>query len=87
MYIPGEELKLSKLKELGFNPNTILDIGAHTGQFYSWAKNVWPQSFIWMIEANECHEPVLNNIVEKINHILRVHHIIRNLTIGTSLNL
>ena len=67
MYIPGEELKLSKLKELGFNPNTILDIGAHTGQFYSWAKNVWPQSFIWMIEANECHESVLNNIVINTN--------------------
>ena len=67
MYIPGEELKLSKLKELGFNPNTILDIGAHTGQFYSWAKNVWPQSFIWMVEANEYHESVLNNIVTNTN--------------------
>ena len=42
MYNQGEKLKLNKLKELGVNPNTILDIGAHTGQFYGWAKNVWP---------------------------------------------
>ena len=61
-YNQEEELKLSELKKIGFNPNTILDIGAHTGQFYKWAKDVWPQSFIWMIEANECHETELNNI-------------------------
>tara|TARA_Y100000114_G_C11725248_1_gene310602 strand:- start:178 stop:822 length:645 start_codon:yes stop_codon:yes gene_type:complete len=63
MYSPGDKLKLNKLKELGFNPNTILDIGAHKGQFYRWAKNVWPNVFIWMIEANECHEVDLKNLV------------------------
>ena len=61
-YNQEEELKLSELKKIGFNPNTILDIGAHTGQFYKWAKDVWPQSFIWMIEANECHKTILNNL-------------------------
>ena len=67
MYNQGEKLKLSKLKELGFNPNTILDIGAHTGQFYGWAKNVWPEAFIWMIEANNCHENALKNLVSSNN--------------------
>ena len=56
MYRLGESMKLEYLKnKLGFNPETILDIGAHTGQFYGWVKNVWPDSFVWMLEANDCH--------------------------------
>ncbi len=62
MYREGESMKLVNLKEKGFNPLTILDIGAHKGQFYNWAKNVWPDAFIWMIEANECHEKNLKNL-------------------------
>ena len=67
MYREGESMKLNSLKELGFSPKTILDIGAHKGQFYSWAKEVWPDSFIWMIEANDCHENILKNIVSSNN--------------------
>ena len=52
-YKQGESIQLNRLKELEFNPKTILDIGAHTGQFYKLAKNIWPETFIWMIEANE----------------------------------
>ena len=39
MYKHGESMNLSYLKnKLQFNPKTILDIGAHRGQFYTWAK-------------------------------------------------
>jgi len=62
-YEIGNNLRLYKLKELGFNPKTILDIGAHTGQFYTWSKNVWPDAFIWMIEANDCHEKDLKKVI------------------------
>lgn len=62
-YEIGNSLRLYKLKELGFNPKTILDIGAHTGQFYTWSKNVWPDAFIWMIEANDCHEKDLKKVI------------------------
>ena len=67
MYRPGESMRLEDLKLKGFNPTTILDIVAHSGQFYGWAKNVWPEAFIWMIEANECHENTLKNIVSLNN--------------------
>ena len=66
-YKQGESMKLNELKNLGFNPKTILDIGAHTGQFYSWAKDVWPDSFIWMVEANNCHETTLKNLTSYNN--------------------
>tara|TARA_Y100001972_G_C7563379_1_gene282874 strand:- start:75 stop:722 length:648 start_codon:yes stop_codon:yes gene_type:complete len=67
MYKKGELMRLKDLKNIGFNPKAILDIGAHTGQFYGWAKNVWPEAFIWMLEANNCHEKTLKNLVSTNN--------------------
>ena len=63
MYRKGETLKLEYLRDnLKFNPKTILDIGAHKGQFYNWVKDIWSDAFIWMLEANECHENDLKNL-------------------------
>ena len=61
-YKSGEIMRLNEVKELGINPTAILDVGAHTGQFYGWSKRVWPNSVIWMIEANHLHDVVLSNI-------------------------
>ncbi len=53
-------LDLLKLKnELGFEPRTILDIGAQVGDFYRESKEVWPDSQIMMIEATQECEPHL----------------------------
>ena len=49
MYRNNETMRLEEVKNLGINPTTILDVGAHTGQFYGWVKRVWPDSVIWMI--------------------------------------
>ena len=62
MYTGDEIMRLDQIKQLDFNPDTILDIGAHTGQFYGWAKQTWPNSVIWMIEANDVHEQSLKAI-------------------------
>jgi FkbM family methyltransferase len=61
-YRNGEMMRLYEARDLGVNPSSILDIGAHSGQFYSWAKAVWYNSFIFMIEANPLHENALINI-------------------------
>jgi len=63
-YKPGETMRLEEIRDLDINPSTILDIGAHTGQFYGWAKRVWPDSVIWMIEANPLHERILRDITD-----------------------
>lgn len=47
---------------MGINPNAILDIGAHTGQFHSWSKRVWPDVGVFMIEANPLHESHLDKL-------------------------
>jgi FkbM family methyltransferase len=68
MYKNGEIMKLEYLKDnLKFNPKTILDVGAHKGQFYTWAKEIWPESFIWMLEANEYHTSELRQITINTN--------------------
>ena len=60
-------MRLEEVKDIILEPNYILDIGAHRGQFYGWAKNVWPWSVVWMIEANEVHEHTLKNMTVGID--------------------
>jgi len=62
MYKDGQIMRLDEVRDLGINPTAILDIGAHSGQFYGWAKGIWPLSVIWMIEANHLHEHILKNM-------------------------
>ena len=62
MYRAGETMRLEEVRDMGINPNAILDIGAHTGQFHNWAKGVWPDSAIFMIEANPLHESALDRL-------------------------
>ncbi len=47
------EKRLIKLKDLGFVPRTVLDIGAYVGDWTKMVKNIWPASEFIMIEANE----------------------------------
>ena len=61
-YRSGEMMRLYEARDSGLNPSSILDIGAHSGQFYNWAKAVWSTSPIFMIEANPLHENALVNI-------------------------
>ena len=62
-YRKGETMRLEEVRDMGIEPSAILDIGAHTGQFYNWAKRVWLNTPIWMIEANPLHERTLENLV------------------------
>ena len=61
-YRTGETMRLEEIKDMGINPNAILDIGAHTGQFHSWSKRVWPDVGVFMIEANPLHESTLDRL-------------------------
>jgi FkbM family methyltransferase len=62
MYKEGETMRLQEVKDIGIEPNAVLDIGAHSGQFYGWSKSVWPLCPVYMIEANLEHEITLKNI-------------------------
>jgi FkbM family methyltransferase len=61
-YRAGETMRLEDVDKLGIHPNGILDIGAHTGQFHGWAKRVWSDVPVFMIEANPLHESALDKL-------------------------
>ena len=65
-YRPGESMRLNEVNKF-IQPESILDIGAHSGQFYGWAKSVWPNVPIFMIEANQVHAEKLKSITQN-NH-------------------
>jgi FkbM family methyltransferase len=52
---------LQTLKNKGFIPNKILDIGANVGEFSELCKNVWKDSILYMVEANKNCEIYLKN--------------------------
>jgi FkbM family methyltransferase len=56
-------MNLAKIVDY-FHPHRILDIGANIGQFHKLAKQVFPQSFIFSIEASPDCEPYLKEFTE-----------------------
>ncbi len=66
-YKNGESMRLNSFYALNFKPNKVLDIGAHTGQFYHWLKSQWPDVPIHMVEANDRHENVLASLSNQTN--------------------
>ncbi len=54
--------RLRVLKNLGFSPSTILDIGAYHGNWSKMVHEIWPKAAIVMIEANADHLPTLSSI-------------------------
>jgi FkbM family methyltransferase len=53
-------MSLQKVKEY-FTPNSVLDIGANVGQFYTEALSVFPYAYFYLIEGSEsCREPLHN---------------------------
>lgn len=47
------------LKNKGFNPQVIYDIGAHKGDWAKETKNVFPNAQFFLFEANPRHQPEL----------------------------
>lgn len=52
--------RLANLRQLGFQPTAVLDIGAYSGHWGILAKHIWPAAKILMIEANEDCGPQLD---------------------------
>ena len=52
---------LIRLAKRGHRINTIIDVGASTGQWSANASYVWPHSHFLLIEANEHHRPALEH--------------------------
>ena len=48
-----------------FTPSTILDIGGHIGEFFTLAKQTFPNAYVFIIEGNKDCEPYLKRLGTK----------------------
>lgn len=56
------ELRLTLLRDLGFQPRMVLDIGAYQGEWSMFIHEIWPAAKVFMVEANEDCRTVLSQI-------------------------
>ena len=54
-------MSLESIKKY-FEPKSILDIGANVGQFYNEIKNIFPDSYYYLVEGSESCEVVLETL-------------------------
>src|SRR5689334_16483503 len=64
--IPSVIGVLQSVKENGFAPQTIVDIGAHVGGWSWLASQIFPLAKFFMIEANPDHEAALKDSLHQI---------------------
>jgi len=48
--VPSTEAALWRLKSLGFDPATVIDVGANVGEWTRMCKRLWPKASVLMIE-------------------------------------
>lgn len=63
-----EHLSYARLRDLGFKPSTIFDIGAYRGAWSAGARTIFPDAKIVMIEAQPELRPVLCTVAERIGN-------------------
>lgn len=56
---------LQRLSSIGFTPNVVYDIGAHTGTWTQLARKIFPTSDFLLFEANPNLEPALQRTGER----------------------
>jgi FkbM family methyltransferase len=49
--IPDATTSLERVRDLGFIPGTIFDVGAYEGAFTDLCLRIWPESFVYSFEA------------------------------------
>src|SRR4026208_1584744 len=64
-----EEVTYSRLKERGFRPTCIIDIGAHVGLWTRSTKNIFPGTPFIMIEAREETRPELERTAADLKDV------------------
>ena len=64
---PNMELTLRDLKQRGFSPTTTIDVGAYHGEWTKMVKNIFPETAVLMIEAQEEKAGALRNICKEFS--------------------
>ncbi|MCX2431361.1 FkbM family methyltransferase [Pedobacter sp. GR22-10] len=66
--VPSQKSSLTKLKNLGFEPKNILDIGAYEGNWGIEIAEIFPEAHILMIEGQRSKEDKLLKIAKNLKN-------------------
>jgi FkbM family methyltransferase len=64
---PDMFLSLERLRNIGFNPKEIVDVGAYEGEWTSQCAAIFPQAHFTMVEAMEQKQDKLQQIAARTN--------------------
>lgn len=67
--VPSLRWSLRNLEGCGYRPRFVVDIGAYSGEWTEAFKNVFPDSSILMIEAQQNKRPILEKIKNKFSNV------------------
>jgi len=59
---PDQRDSLLRIKNLGFSPSVILDIGAYEGTWCKFIKEIFPRASILMLEGQNSKSPILEKV-------------------------
>ena len=62
LMIPDQLASLRHMRDAGFNPKAVVDVGAYVGKFAKMAKDVWPDAGVIMFEPQPDKQAGLEQI-------------------------
>ncbi len=62
--VPEQKSAFERIKNLGFSPKTVLDIGAYEGHWAKDCQKIFPKSKILMLEGQTEKETILSNLTK-----------------------
>jgi FkbM family methyltransferase len=65
-FAPNMKFGLAAMAARGFNPQSIIDVGAFEGNWSKLAKQIWPASRLIIIEPNQRKKALLSTITEEL---------------------
>ena len=81
---PSISLALQCLKERGFRPRLAIDVGAYHGEWALLFKEIYPESQVLMIEAQEDKRTVLQSVTERVGSSIDFRIALLGATAGQS---
>jgi len=67
------ELALRRIRDRGYLPSAVIDVGAYHGEWTQLAKRVWPDAPVLMMEAQEEKMDILRGVADRLRDVRAVN--------------
>jgi FkbM family methyltransferase len=67
--VPDTEASLCRMRQLGFNPRTVIDVGAYVGDWTRTCRRIFPEARVLMIEPQASRVPALESVATDLRNV------------------